>query len=85
MFNKFDQRYQDPESIFEKKKKSGRHRILREEHKQFILNYNDENPSAVLTEVVERLTQKFIELKVSRSTVYNFITTQCNLSIKQAQ
>ncbi|KAH8555739.1 hypothetical protein BGW37DRAFT_478363 [Umbelopsis sp. PMI_123] len=39
--------YEDPESIFEKKKKSGRRRILREEHKQFILDYIDENPSAV--------------------------------------
>ncbi|KAG1536673.1 hypothetical protein G6F46_012876 [Rhizopus delemar] len=77
--------YEDPESIFEKKKKSGRHRILREEHKRFLLNYIDENPSAVLTEVVESLTQNFVDLNVSRSTVYNFMTTQCNLSIKQAQ
>ncbi|ORE03067.1 hypothetical protein BCV72DRAFT_338246 [Rhizopus microsporus var. microsporus] len=46
--------YEDPESIFEKKKKSGRRRILGEEHKQFLLNYIDENPSAVLTEVVPR-------------------------------
>ncbi|KAI7853718.1 hypothetical protein BDC45DRAFT_509951 [Circinella umbellata] len=34
--------YEDPESIFEKKKKSGRRRILGEEHKQFLLNYIDE-------------------------------------------
>lgn len=77
--------YEDPESIFEKKKKSGRHRILREEHKRFLLNYIDENPSAVLTEVVESLTQNFVDLNVSRSAVYNFMTAQCNLSIKQAQ
>ncbi|CEP17181.1 hypothetical protein [Parasitella parasitica] len=43
--------YEDPESIFEKKKKLGRRRILGEEHKQFILRCIDENPSAVLTEV----------------------------------
>ncbi|KAI7861933.1 hypothetical protein BDF14DRAFT_1862271 [Spinellus fusiger] len=48
---KWVKRYYDPESIFEKKKKSGRHCILGEEHKQFILNYIDENASAVLTEV----------------------------------
>jgi transposase len=77
--------YENPESIFEKKKKSGRRRILGEEHKQFILNYIDENPSAVLTEVVESLLQYFVNLNVSRTTVYNFMTTQCNLSIKQAQ
>ncbi|KAG1146957.1 hypothetical protein G6F37_005351 [Rhizopus arrhizus] len=40
--------YEDPESIFEKKKKPGRRRILGKEHKQFLLNYIDENPSAKL-------------------------------------
>ncbi|KAG1179640.1 hypothetical protein G6F71_000853 [Rhizopus microsporus] len=75
----------DPESIFEKKKKSGRRRILGEEHKQFLLNYIAENPSAVVTEVAECLTQNFADLNVSRSTIYNFMTTECNLSIKQAQ
>ncbi|KAI8094955.1 uncharacterized protein B0P05DRAFT_633878 [Gilbertella persicaria] len=74
-----------PESIFEKKKKSGRRRILGEEHKQFVLNYIDENPSAVVTEVAESLTQNFADLNASRSTIYNFMTTECNLSIKQAQ
>ena len=77
--------YEDPESIFEKKKKSGRRRILGEEYKQFLLKYIDENPSAVVTEVAESLAQNFVGLNVSRSTVYNFMTTECNLSIKQAQ
>ena len=76
--------YEDSENIFAKKKKSGRHRI-EEEHKQFLLNYIDENPSAVLSKVVESLMQNFIDLNVSRSTVYNVMTTHCNLSIKQAQ
>ncbi|KAL9547281.1 hypothetical protein PS6_007210, partial [Mucor atramentarius] len=57
--------YEDPESIFEKKKKSGRGRILGEEHKAFLLNYIDENPSAVVSEVAESLKQNF-ELNVSR-------------------
>ncbi|KAG1041163.1 hypothetical protein G6F43_012153 [Rhizopus delemar] len=50
--------HKDPESIFEKKKKTGCHRILGDEHKQFLLNYIDDNPSAVVTEVVENLKQK---------------------------
>ncbi|CEI99192.1 hypothetical protein RMCBS344292_13284 [Rhizopus microsporus] len=37
-----------PDSIFIKHKKMGRSRILHEEHKQVILEYIDENPSAVL-------------------------------------
>ena len=73
--------YENPESIFEKKKKSGRRRILGEEHKQLILNYIDENPSTVVTEVAESLTQNFADLNVSSSTIYNFMTTECNLSI----
>jgi hypothetical protein len=70
---------------FKKHKKTGHKRILTEEHKQFLLKYIDENPSAVLIEVVESLVRNFEGLKVSRSTVYNFMTNQCNLSIKQAQ
>ncbi|RCH89437.1 hypothetical protein CU097_009794 [Rhizopus azygosporus] len=77
--------YEDPESIFEKKKKSGRRRILEEEHRQFLLNYIDENPSAVVTDVAKSLAQNFADLNVSRSIVYNFMTIQCNLFLKQAQ
>ncbi|ORE23292.1 hypothetical protein BCV71DRAFT_287593 [Rhizopus microsporus] len=77
--------YEDHESIFEKKKKSDRRRILGEEHKQFLLIYIDENSSAVVTEVAESLMQNFADLNVSRSPIYNSMTIGCNLSIKQAQ
>ncbi|ORE11572.1 hypothetical protein BCV72DRAFT_324531 [Rhizopus microsporus var. microsporus] len=66
-------------------KKTGRSCILHEEHKQVILKYIDENPSAVLEQVMERLLQKFQDLKVSKSTVYNFVRTECNLLFKKAQ
>ncbi|CEI95404.1 hypothetical protein RMCBS344292_09592 [Rhizopus microsporus] len=75
----------DPDSIFIKHKKTGRPRILHEEHKQVILEYIDENPSVVLQQVMERLLQRFQDLKVSKSTVYNFVRTECNLSLKKAQ
>ncbi|CEG74917.1 hypothetical protein RMATCC62417_10045 [Rhizopus microsporus] len=74
----------DPDSIFIKHKKTGRSRILQEEHKQVILEYIDENPSAILEQVMERLLQKFQALKVSKSSVYNFVRTECNLSLKKA-
>ena len=73
----------DPDSIFIKHKKTGRPRILRDEHKQVIWEYIDENPSAVLEQVMERLLQKFQDLKASKSTVYNFVRTECNLSLKK--
>ncbi|KAG1175581.1 hypothetical protein G6F71_004042 [Rhizopus microsporus] len=63
----------DLDSIFIKHKKTGRTRILHEEHKQVILEYIDENPSAVLKQVMERLLQRLQDLKVSKSTVYNFV------------
>ncbi|KAI8643599.1 hypothetical protein BD408DRAFT_475296 [Parasitella parasitica] len=48
--------YENSESMFEKKNKSGRH---------FLLNYVDENPSAVVTEVAESLMQNVADLGVS--------------------
>ncbi|ORE11845.1 hypothetical protein BCV72DRAFT_317998 [Rhizopus microsporus var. microsporus] len=75
----------DPASIFIKHKKTSRSRILHEEHRQVILEYIDKDLSAILEQVMERLVQKFQDLKVSKSTVYNFVRTECNLSLKKAQ
>ena len=58
----------DPDSIFEKRRKTGRPRILHEEHKSVIIECIDENPSVVLNEVMEKLKQIFTELKVSTVT-----------------
>ncbi|ORE09576.1 hypothetical protein BCV72DRAFT_248065 [Rhizopus microsporus var. microsporus] len=57
-------------------KKADRSHALHEEHKQMTLECIDENPSAVLEQVMERLVQKFQDLKVSKSTVYNFVRTE---------
>ena len=53
----------DPDSIFQKRRKTGRPRILHEEHKSVILECIDENPSVVLDEVMKKLKQIFTELK----------------------
>ncbi|KAG0182093.1 hypothetical protein DFQ29_005787 [Apophysomyces sp. BC1021] len=37
-----------------------------------------------MREVTEQLMQQFDGLKVTHSTVYNFMSTECNLSVKQA-
>ncbi|KAL1931697.1 hypothetical protein VTP01DRAFT_9840 [Rhizomucor pusillus] len=75
----------DPDSIFKKRKKNGCPRILTEEHKKVILEYVGENPSVVLEQLMERLHQKFEGLKVSKSTLYEFVKTQCNLTLKKAR
>ncbi|CEI85914.1 hypothetical protein RMCBS344292_00363 [Rhizopus microsporus] len=73
----------DPDSIFIKHKKTGRPRILRDEHKQVTLEYIDENPSAVLGQVMERLLQRFQDLKLSKSTIYNFVRTNVTCHLKR--
>ncbi|CEG75865.1 hypothetical protein RMATCC62417_10841 [Rhizopus microsporus] len=62
----------------------GRKCILTEEHKTTVINFIDANPSATVVEVTEHLLKRFHDLKVSRSTVYSFMKSKCNLSLKKA-
>ncbi|CEG68020.1 hypothetical protein RMATCC62417_04357 [Rhizopus microsporus] len=73
-----------PDSIVEVCKQVGRKCILGEEHKAAVVNFIDANTSATVVEVTEHLLKRFNNLKVSRSTVYNFIRNECNLSLKKA-
>ncbi|ORE19834.1 hypothetical protein BCV71DRAFT_262559 [Rhizopus microsporus] len=73
-----------PDSIFETCKQIGRKCILTEEHKTTVINFIDANPSAAVVEVTEHLLKRFHDLKVSCSTVYNFMRSECNLSLKKA-
>ncbi|KAI8639980.1 hypothetical protein BD408DRAFT_348892, partial [Parasitella parasitica] len=45
----------------------------------------DENPCVIVTKMAVSLTQSFAHLDVYISTIYTFMPTECNLSIKQAQ
>ncbi|CEJ01893.1 hypothetical protein RMCBS344292_15914 [Rhizopus microsporus] len=73
-----------PDSIFESCKIVDRRYILTEEHKATVINFIDANPSATVVEVTEHLLKRFHNLKVSRSTVDNFMRRECNLSLKKA-
>ncbi|KAG0738552.1 hypothetical protein G6F57_002832 [Rhizopus arrhizus] len=73
-----------PDNIFDSYSRVGRKCILTEEHKRTIVNFIDDNPSATVVEVAEHLLKRFDDLKVSRSTVYNFMRGECNLSLKKA-
>ncbi|KAG0817207.1 hypothetical protein G6F18_008281 [Rhizopus arrhizus] len=75
----------DPDSVFEKQRKTGRPCILHEEHKSVILECIDENPSIVLDEVMKKLKQIFTGLKVSKSTLFDFVKEHCNLSLKKSR
>ncbi|KAG1137624.1 hypothetical protein G6F37_011072 [Rhizopus arrhizus] len=76
---------ENPDSIFEKGRKTGRPRILHDGHKSVILECIDENPSIVLDELMKKLKQIFTELKVSKSTLFDFIKEHRNLSLKKAR
>ncbi|KAL1931841.1 hypothetical protein VTP01DRAFT_8897 [Rhizomucor pusillus] len=73
-----------PDSIFESCKQIGRKCILTEEHKTAVIHFIDANPSASVVEVTEHLLERFNDLKVSRSTVYNFMRSEYSLSLKKA-
>ncbi|CEG83032.1 hypothetical protein RMATCC62417_17010 [Rhizopus microsporus] len=62
----------------------GRRCILIEEHKTAVVEFTDANPSAAVVEVTEHLLKRFSDLKILRSTVYNFMRNECNLSLKKA-
>ncbi|KAG0784376.1 hypothetical protein G6F16_012117 [Rhizopus arrhizus] len=73
-----------PDTIFVNAKKIGRKCTLTENHKMIAINFIDANPSASVVKVTEHLLKQFHDLKVSRSTVYNFMRSECNLSSKKA-
>jgi hypothetical protein len=73
-----------PDSIFEGYEKVGCKCILTKEHKTTVINFIDINPSATVVEVTEHLLKRFNVLKISRSTVYNFMRKECNFSLKKA-
>ncbi|KAG0752645.1 hypothetical protein G6F62_012215 [Rhizopus arrhizus] len=80
-----EQYERDPDNIFEKRRKTGRPRILNEEHKKVILECIDANPSVVLDDLMKHLRQVFTELKVSKSTLFDFVKKHCILSLKKAR
>ena len=74
------------DSIFDSKKQSCKH-ILNKEHKMTVIKYVDSNPSAAIADITKHLMNEFRlnNLKVSRSTVYNFMRTECNLSLEKTE
>ncbi|KAG0171757.1 hypothetical protein DFQ30_000440 [Apophysomyces sp. BC1015] len=58
--------------------------ILVDAHKDHIISFIDEDPSAALDEMMSSLTSQFEGLQVNKSAVHKFVTEKCNLSFKQA-
>ncbi|KAI8390355.1 hypothetical protein BD560DRAFT_442893 [Blakeslea trispora] len=79
-YRRAQQYERDPDSIFDNYRKC----ILTEEHKTTVINFIDSNPSAIIVEVTEHLLERFHYLKISCSTVNNFMRCESNLSLKEA-
>ncbi|KAG1574860.1 hypothetical protein G6F48_013255 [Rhizopus delemar] len=65
-------------------KKVGRPSILNEEHKRHLVSFYDDNPSAIVDQAMDSLTSEFTGLKIGKTSVYNFMTRECNLTFKKA-
>lgn len=57
---------------------------LQDVHKQHLIEFFDENPSAVINDAVESLTSLFEGLEIKKSRVHEFMKDECNLSLKVA-
>ncbi|KAI8645340.1 hypothetical protein BD408DRAFT_411768, partial [Parasitella parasitica] len=77
----------DPENRIPFKKKTTRTSNplpsrLNEQHKAYLVDFFDENPTAVILDAVENLTKSFEGLEIKKSRVAEFMKEDCNLSIK---
>lgn len=59
--------------------------ILNEEHKKHIISFYDDNPFAVVDQAMDSLISVFAGLRIGKTVVYNFMTSECNMTSKKAQ
>ncbi|KAG2206871.1 hypothetical protein INT47_007628 [Mucor saturninus] len=51
------------------------------EHKQYLIDFIDENPTAVLNEALESLAQKFPGLNAKKTHIQEFMKNECNIKV----
>ncbi|KAG1488698.1 hypothetical protein G6F46_012114 [Rhizopus delemar] len=64
--------------------KMGRPALLNDIHKDYLISLVDEKPSIVLDEMMGSLTAAFADLKISKSSLHEFVTENCRISLKRA-
>ncbi|KAF9346915.1 hypothetical protein BGX26_001550 [Mortierella sp. AD094] len=65
-------------------RRRGPQSALGPEHSEFLKKYLEQNPDAVLVDAVSALKNRFRDVIVSKTTVYNHITNQCQFTLKRA-
>ncbi|KAI8987042.1 hypothetical protein BDB01DRAFT_719861, partial [Pilobolus umbonatus] len=81
-------KYEEGSDVFGRKEGCGRSKgrpaILNEEHQKYLVEMMDEDPSLVLDQMMDSLTSQFEDLKVFKTTHYDFIKKKCKISVKRA-
>lgn len=62
----------------------GRPAKLGPEHETFLTELVDEQPSLVLDQIMDSLTNQFTGLQISKTGLYTFVTKNCRISLKRA-
>ncbi|GAN04370.1 conserved hypothetical protein, partial [Mucor ambiguus] len=65
-------------------RKEGRPAIMDDRHKTHLVDLIDEEPALVLGQMMDSLTAEFIDLEISKTALYNFVTKECKISLKRA-
>ena len=69
--------------ISEPTKKRGRKPLLTGEHKEFLQKLIKEDATVTLDFMLERLKKAFTNVRAKATTIYNFVTKVCKLSLKR--
>ncbi|GAB5587650.1 hypothetical protein Unana1_02550 [Umbelopsis nana] len=75
---------EDPNTFFDPKRRDAATKKLDDGHKEHLIKYLDENPSAVIDQVMESLAQQFDGLDISKTSVHRFMTDECQLTFKKS-
>ncbi|CEP11617.1 hypothetical protein [Parasitella parasitica] len=57
---------------------------MNDRHKAHLVDLIDEEPALVVDQMMESLTASFIDLEISKTALYNFVTKECKISLKRA-
>lgn len=65
-----------------RKSEAGRKSKLTEAHSEFLIDYVDEHPTAVLSDIRTTLCERFSELSISLSALHRHGVQKCKLALK---
>ncbi|GAA5812921.1 hypothetical protein MFLAVUS_006382 [Mucor flavus] len=78
----------DRQPYFERKEGSsisvGRLPKLGDEYEKFLVELVDEQPSLVLDQIMDSLTNQFADISISKTGLYKFVTYKCRITLKRA-